>query len=444
MTIYCAPCERDFKEQSHLDQHLRLSRAHRHTKPTQKQSQPGGQGIQKQLSHRPKNYGGTDWPTPNEVGSHSRTATMGKNQQQRSLATPSVDQGVRLQKSRWTIIPESEHESALESLVLHSHSLEVLEARKFLVRPYIIEDTADKSRSSKRCRRCNTSEAKSRGEDCTFHPSKRNKYNVKRPYKCCPETDGKGCTTVTGHNFQLPPHVSRYTDFRETPASDGQAKASAVVLDCEMAGVVGNATGEPILVCAIDYVSGATILNHYVFPSQPINQMRSQFHGVTKETLHNAHSQGLTLAGWEGARTELWKHIDENTILIGHALDNDLSALRIIHRRVVDSGILARSAIGKGGQCSLQALCAQLPRVEIRKNIGGIHDCLEDVLATREVVLFCTRKRDEFKAWVVIQQAEQARLEEERAKLRLEREQEKAREKLKLEKETVARGIPPV
>lgn len=201
-----------------------------------------------------------------------------------------------------------------------------------------------------------------------------------------------------------------------------------------MAGVVGNATGEPILICAIDYITGATILNHFVHPAEPITQMRTQCHGVTHAILQDARNRGVALAGWEGARAELWRHIDEDTILIGHALDNDLGVLRMIHRRVVDSGILARRAAGKGPSCGLQTLCSQLPGIEIRKNKKGIHDCLEDVFATREVVLFCTSRKDEFEAWAAVRRAEATRLEEEREKLELERERAKEAEELDLQK----------
>lgn len=74
------------------------------------------------------------------------------------------------------------------------------------------------------------------------------------------------------------------------------------------------------------------------------------------------------------------KYIKDNTILVGHALEHDL----------VDSGILPRNASGiRRIRWGLQTLCSELLSVEIRKNKGGTHDCLEDVLATREVVLFC-------------------------------------------------------
>jgi DNA polymerase III epsilon subunit-like protein len=189
-----------------------------------------------------------------------------------------------------------------------------------------------------------------------------------------------------------------------------------------MAGVAGGSS-EAILLCVTDYFTGAILLNRYVCPREPITQIRSSIHGISESTLENAIRQGQTLWGWEGARSELWKYIDSNAIIVGHALEHDLDALRMIHPRIVDSGILSRKAVGIHRiRVGLQTLCSELVHVEIRKNKGAIHDCLEDVLATREVVLFCTRKREAFQTWAEAKKAEELRLEKERESRRQEKQ----------------------
>jgi hypothetical protein len=73
---------------------------------------------------------------------------------------------------------------------------------------------------------------------------------------------------------------------------------------------------------------------------------------------------------------------------VGHALHYDLDVLRIIHYCVVDSAILLRNAVGVSArQWGLKGLCYNLLHIELQKNKGEVHDCVEDVLATREVVL---------------------------------------------------------
>jgi DNA polymerase III epsilon subunit-like protein len=182
-----------------------------------------------------------------------------------------------------------------------------------------------------------------------------------------------------------------------------------------MAGVKGLRS-EVILICAVDYFTGAVLLNSLVSPGEKVRDWRTEIHGITSSAMDRAISQGRVLTGWRAAREELWKLIDQNTILVGHALQHDLDVLRLVHTRVVDSAILARNAVGMyNRQWGLQRLCKELLGFEIRRNNGGVHDCLEDVLATREVVLLCTQNEQELEAWANIKSLELT-LEEERRK----------------------------
>lgn len=204
-----------------------------------------------------------------------------------------------------------------------------------------------------------------------------------------------------------------------------------------MAGVASGAS-EAILLCVTEYVSGAVIINKYVSPPEMITTMRSTVHGVSRKTLNIAIGNGEALDGWKGAREELWKYIDGDTILIGHALENDLNALRLIHPRIVDSGILAKKTVDISWRSfGLRILCEELLDIEFRQNKGGIHDCLEDVLATREVVLFCTRNREAFRDWAARKKIEETnKREEEKKKNEEAREaKRKAEEENKVEEE---------
>jgi DNA polymerase III epsilon subunit-like protein len=183
-----------------------------------------------------------------------------------------------------------------------------------------------------------------------------------------------------------------------------------------MVGVVGG-TNEVILLCVADYLTGAILLNRLVSPTNIVAGWRTKIHGVTRSMLQAAISEGQALAGWKEARAELWRFIDSETILVGHALHHDLDVLRMIHHRVVDSAILARNAVGvRTRQWGLKDLCDGLLHVVFRKNEGEVHDCIEDVLATREVVLWCTKNQQELHAWANIKRLEEERKEEERKK----------------------------
>jgi DNA polymerase III epsilon subunit-like protein len=224
------------------------------------------------------------------------------------------------------------------------------------------------------------------------------------------------------HDYRDTRDTDRYRTFKSTPAfSILKPKFEAVVLDCEMAGVVGGAS-EVISICAVDYLTGAVLLDKLVCPTGKVTSWRSGIHGIKKATILAAAAKGEALAGWDGARQEVLKLIDDSTILVGHALQHDLDALRIIHHRVVDSAILAQNAVGSARQWGLHALCTQLLHKEIRENDRGLHDCLEDVLATREVALLCTRDKERLRHWAEVAKADEERKANERKAARLRKQ----------------------
>jgi DNA polymerase III epsilon subunit-like protein len=132
------------------------------------------------------------------------------------------------------------------------------------------------------------------------------------------------------------------------------------------------------------------------------------------------------LFGWEQAREEVWKLIDANTIIIGHALHHDLDILRMIHTRIIDSALLVQAAVNvPNRQWGLQTLCEQLIHLRIRNNPGKVHSCLEDVLATREVVLWCTQNSEELANWASERRIEEKRKIKEREAARQRKRDEK-------------------
>ncbi|KAI3320890.1 ribonuclease H-like domain-containing protein [Xylariaceae sp. AK1471] len=441
MSTYCEPCKRSFKGQRELDQHIRDSSAH--NKPSQTPSQVQGprvpqvklppvmpkQQVQASRSRvkpvKPQqvlNARLTRIHTATERNHGQPPIAVASGSSTPQIMMPAVKATPQVAKSSWSVIAESEYMTVFDELSAHCHSPKELEDNNYIIRPYDPLHYAN----SRKCKRCKGQESKVLGRECTYHLHKRNKWNPSKPYKCC-STGGRGCMTLPKHDFQLPLRAIKHKDYRQTPTASAEPKLRAVVLDCEMAGIAGG-DSEVILLCVTDYVTGAVLLNRFVCPRTTITQMRSSIHGITKSMLNEAISQGQALSGWEGARSELWKYINDNTILIGHALEHDLDALRIIHPRVVDSGILSRNAVGiRRIRWGLHTLCSELLNIEIRKNKGGIHDCLEDVLATREVVLFCTQNKEGFKSWAKATESMEIHLEMEREIARQKKENQRVR-----------------
>ncbi|KAL2129041.1 hypothetical protein VTI74DRAFT_8315 [Chaetomium olivicolor] len=197
--------------------------------------------------------------------------------------------------------------------------------------------------------------------------------------------------------------------FTAPPVNPSNPKARAVVLDCEMTGSklpTGEYSQTVVALALIDFLSGRVLLNTLIQPTEPITDWRSRLTGITSTKMAVAVAEGRALrGGTPAAVTALWNHIDSETIIVGQSVKHDLHALGTVHTKIVDSGILAGEAFFKPGQKvagripGLQTLCKGLVGIEIRQGGKGMHDALEDVLATREVVIWCLRNPAALKAW---------------------------------------------
>lgn len=204
--------------------------------------------------------------------------------------------------------------------------------------------------------------------------------------------------------------IQNYREYALAPMASNQTrKCRAVALDCEMAEVEGG-KAEAVLLCAVDFLSGQILINRLIEPIKRVVNWRTRFSGVTAKAMAAAKAQGEVLKGWEGARAELWKHIDVSTILIGQALNNDLDVLRVVHANIVDSSILAKNAVNSksGRRWGLKTLCDVFLNIDVQTNKHTGHDCLEDVMAAREVVLWALHNPQELERW--------GKLEEQREK----------------------------
>lgn len=244
---------------------------------------------------------------------------------------------------------------------------------------------------------------------------------------------GPGCVSLQAHVYGKPDRFieKKCRDFALTPAGSSQIpKRRAVTLDCEMAGVVGGMS-EVICLCVADYLTGETLINSLVSPTRNVVDWRTQFSGVTRSAMAIAQARHKTLKGWQQARSELWKYIDEDTILVGQALQHDLEVLRMIHTNVVDSAILTKNALCSefNRHWGLKVLCIELLGIEIQNKGREGHDCLEDALAAREVVLWCCRHPQELERWGMVKREEEEKKLEERKKAQEERKKEKEKKK---------------
>lgn len=326
----------------------------------------------------------------------------------------------------WSVVPLTEQQQALALLEARCHPEEDLVKNQHVVRPYGPEDFA----GLRRCKYCGVLKRTAKSQTgCIFHPGKRlpAKQDPNRAFSCCGKTT-RGCTSFSDHEYLDVDRVflAKYQDYAATPPrASGYAKRSAVAIDCEMAGIRG-AHSTLIQLSVVDYLTGEILINSLVKPTDKVVDWRTRISGVTAQAMAEAVARGEALYGWKEARAELWKYIDADTILVGHSLQNDLDALRLIHTRIVDSGILAKNAVGPSGrQWGLKGLCQELLRMDVQDSTRNGHDCTEDALAAREVVLWCCQTPLGLAEWAVAAKAQ----EEQKAAERKRKDQERKAER---------------
>jgi DNA polymerase III epsilon subunit-like protein len=179
-------------------------------------------------------------------------------------------------------------------------------------------------------------------------------------------------------------------------------RRQAIVLDCEMVGVGHKGSISALArLSAIDFLTGELLIDKLVQPTQMVVDWRTKYSGITAKAMQAARDSGEILEGDATAREMLSRHMDDETVLIGHALYNDLEVLGIQHEKVVDSASLVEAAVGHSVRTmwGLKKVCKELLGIDIQDAGKKGHDSVEDALAAREVVLWCMEFPKVLQAW---------------------------------------------
>lgn len=180
-----------------------------------------------------------------------------------------------------------------------------------------------------------------------------------------------------------------WVDTRVVKLEDGQvadkdiesgsitAGRDILALDCEMCKTEGNKF-ELTRISIITW-DGTTVLDELVKPLTPITDYLTPYSGITEEMLRSVTT---TLADIQARLLDL---ITPQTILIGHSLNADLTALKMTHPFIIDSAIIYPHPRGAPLKSSLKWLCQKYLGREIQKGRNG-HDSVEDARAVLDLV----------------------------------------------------------
>jgi RNA exonuclease 1 len=244
------------------------------------------------------------------------------------------------------------------------------------------------------------------GGQCNYHwgriiyPKKSNDAtDVKRLSCCSAEVGSPGCSTHETHVFNVKDtkRLALIMPFIETPANDKVPKSSAVSFDCEM-GYTTNGL-ELLRLTVISWPQHKPLIDVLVRPLGQILDFNTRFSGITRDQFIYAKEydpanpkpvrKDLRIVESPYAARDLFlSHVSPETPVVGHALENDLNTIRLIHPVIIDTVLLYPTRQGLPFRFGLRKLAKEHLGEEIQQAGAAGHDSYEDARTTGELVRF--------------------------------------------------------
>lgn len=260
-------------------------------------------------------------------------------------------------------------------------------------------------------------------EPCLYHWGKASRFYdgqmMRNVYSCCNrEFDGSsenGCTANrvhvwTGVAVGMNGPYEGFVRTKQRPTSvHSNGGPQIFALDCEMC---FTACGLELAKVSIIRSDGNLFYESFVRPERDVVDYNTRFSGITEKDLnmsdHNNSRRASTVSNSSTGSTgsnkssrsvrtlkevqkDLLKFIFDDTILIGHSIENDLKALKLIHKTIIDTSISFPHYYGLPYRRSLKSLTKTILKRDIQQSETG-HCSFEDSRATLELMLWKVRK----------------------------------------------------
>ena len=116
-------------------------------------------------------------------------------------------------------------------------------------------------------------------------------------------------------------------------------------------------------------------------PPNPVLDYNTRFSGIDESMLKD------TKISMKEVHLKILANLKPNSIIVGHSLENDLIALKLIHGCVVDTSVVFPHKRGPPFKRALRNLSAECLGKIIQTGEGG-HDSAEDARAALDLMLW--------------------------------------------------------
>ncbi|CAG8191075.1 unnamed protein product [Penicillium olsonii] len=176
-------------------------------------------------------------------------------------------------------------------------------------------------------------------------------------------------------------HVSSLESAQPPDAEIEQGSMTAgrdvFALDCEMC-ITEGGQSELTRISIVGW-DGEVVMDELVKPPRPVINYLTRYSGITPEMLEPVTTTLVDI------QQRLLTLLTPRAVLVGHSLNSDLTALKLVHPFIVDTSIIYPHPRGPPLKCSLKWLTQKYLGKQIQNGMEG-HDSIEDARAVLELV----------------------------------------------------------